>query len=157
MVACSSNMRDDTFCLLELNTVQWPTAPEIPSRRFRLFVAADITNLDAKIVAEFGRAALRNGTVYFCVWGPDCERFHDIVDELIAADDQGERLFAGPRKEDTVMTTWHKDETLEEALDFFLNLASPTEGFQAGSNFWVSICINNPKWAEGIRKHVAFV
>jgi hypothetical protein len=86
--------------------------------------------------------------VHFCAWGRDCERFHDIVDEVIVADDMGEHRLVGPNANDTVMTTWHERETLEEGLDFFTTLAVPTDGFGVGSSFRLVICVGNSDWAE---------
>jgi len=90
--------------------------------------------------------------VYFCAWSRDCERLHDIVDEVVAEDDIGERRFAGPTSTDVVMTTWHKDETLEEALGFFSISAIPTEGFAANSDFRLAICVGNPEWARTVTR-----
>jgi hypothetical protein len=45
------------------------------------------------------------------------------------------------------MTTWHANETLEEALDFFAISAVPTEGFVAESDFRIVICVGNSDWA----------
>jgi hypothetical protein len=42
--------------------------------------------------------------------GPDCERVHDIIDEVIVNRNPGET------DEDVIMTTWHDDEALNEAL-----------------------------------------
>jgi hypothetical protein len=86
--------------------------------------------------------------VYFCAWGRNCERFHDIVDEVILEDDLGEHRFVGPTENDVVMTTWHKDETLEEAIEFFTSWAVPTDGFAANSSFRLVICVGNTGWAE---------
>src|ERR1700731_4146539 len=113
-------------CVVELASLNWPVALRIPTARFRLFVAADTTGSNSEVLAEFAQAALKRGMVYFCAWGPGCERFHDVVDEVIAEDDLGERLFVGPTVNDTVMTTWHGEETLEDALDYFLISAYPT-------------------------------
>ena len=62
--------------------------------------------------------ALRSGMVYFCAWGPGCERFHDIVDEVVVEDQMGERIFVGNNESDTIMTTWHDDEPLHEVSIF---------------------------------------
>jgi len=85
-------------------------------------------------------SALKSGMVYFCAWGPDCERFHGIVDEVVVEDDIGERLFFGKNRSDTIMTTWHDDEPLNEALDFFVNLTCPT----AGSTIQAVLCLWSP-------------
>jgi hypothetical protein len=91
---------------------------------------------------------------YFCAWGPDCSRFHDIVDEVILGDDLDERLFVGPNAEDHIMTTWHERDRLDEALDFFINWAQPVGNFKTDSDYWVAVCLNNPEWAAVIRRQL---
>ena len=117
-------------------------------------MAADVTRTPTELISEFANAALTSGMVYFCAWGQDCERFHDIVDELIVEDEIGARLFAGADAGDTIMTTWHKADTLEEALDFFINLAEPTSGLDRNSDYWVAVCVNNSEWAAEIRRRL---
>ena len=46
-----------------------------------------------------------------CVIGKDCERWHDVIDELMIGDGTVLRDFQ-------MMTTWHPDEGLEEVIDF---------------------------------------
>ena len=140
------------FAVVALTELKWPTILNLPTNRFRLFVAADVSELSADALADFARAALRGGMVYFCAWGRDCEKFHDIVDEVIANDCTGERQFIGPTAKDTVMTTWHDDETLEEALDFFATSAIPTEGLMPNSNYRLAICVRNPTWSAKARQ-----
>ena len=142
------------FLVVELESLKWPSELHLPLRRFRLFVAADVTGLDAAMIAEFAHAALTMGMVYFCAWGPDCSRFHDIVDATIVEDDTAERLFAGPNKEDTIMTTWHDDESLEEALDFFITCSHPTDGFEEESDYWLAVSLGNSAWTTTITRHL---
>jgi hypothetical protein len=144
--------KENHFCVVELAALQWPPSIPISSRRFRVFVAADVTGIVTEVISKFANAALKTGMVYFCAWGPGCERFHDIVDEVITEDDLGERLFAGPKATDTVMTTWHDSEELGEALEFFINFAHPTDGFEDSSEYWVAVCVNNSEWAETVRR-----
>ena len=138
-------MQANDFSVIELAELKWPTTLNLPTKRFRLFVAADVTQVNPNALADFGRSALRSGMVYFCAWGQHCEKFHDIVDEVIA-NDAGKLRLAGPTAKDTVMTTWHDDETLEEALDYFITLARPTEGLVPNSSYRVAICVGNPAW-----------
>jgi hypothetical protein len=83
----------------------------------------------------------------FAHGGRGCERFHDIVDDVILADDLGEPRFVGPRAGHVIMTTWQARDTLEEALDFFAESAVPTDGFTPDSDFRLVICVNNLEWA----------
>jgi hypothetical protein len=99
-------------------------------------------------MSEFATAALNNGMVCFCAWGCDCERFHDIVDEAIVKDELGERRWAGPNADDTIMTSWHARDSLAGALDFFATCAVTTAGFKADSSFRLVVCVGNSDWAE---------
>src|ERR1700722_14799493 len=72
-------MEAKDFSVIELADLKWPTTLNLPTKRFRLFVAADVTGLSADALADFAWAALCSGMVYFCAWGRGCEKFHDIV------------------------------------------------------------------------------
>jgi hypothetical protein len=73
------------------------------------------------------------------------------VDEVILEDDLGARRFAGPDDLAFVMTTWHANDSLDEALDFFTRFAHPTGGFESGSDHWLAISVGNSEWAASIR------
>ena len=139
----------ESLSILELASVQWPETITLPRKRFRLLVAADVKAVDADNLARFARSALEKGMVYFCAWGPDCERFHDVVDEIVIADESGDKRFIGPSKRDVIMTTWHANEPLEEALWFFKYCAVPTEGFLNDSEHWVAFSVGNPEMDGG--------
>ena len=146
--------KENQFCVIELDSLSWPVALRVPSARFRLFVAVDATGTSTEAISEFAEAALNNGMVYLCAWGPDCSRLHDIVDLVVVDDDLGKRLFVRPSEDDTIMTTWHESDTLTEALDFFVNCAFPTDGFETDSHYWVALCVNNLEWAAVIRQQL---
>jgi len=148
--------QEKRFLVFQVPSLNWPILLSIPSRRFRLFVAADITDVTTQEVADFALAALNRGMVYLCSWGPDCERFHDIVDEVLIADDLSDQNFCGPNSSDVVMTTWHSDETLEEALDFLAVSAVPTDGFAPDSDFRLVICVGNSDWAATANKFLKY-
>jgi hypothetical protein len=140
--------QENRFAVILLRELKWPTSLQWSGSRFRLFVAGDFSNVGIVAVSEFASTALSRGMVYFCAWGSDCERFHDIVDEVLVKDEIGKHAFAGPSANDTVMTTWHEHETLEQALDFFVTSAVPTQGFAVDSSFRVVMCLRNSDWAE---------
>lgn len=137
---------EQQFAVIQSSDLKWPSPLEIPSR-FRLFVAANISEISTQTVSDFALAALSCGAIYFCTWGRDCEWFHDIVDEVIVADGLSECTFSGPTAGDVIMTTWHENESLEEALDFFATCAVPTDGFASRSDFRLVICVGNSDWA----------
>ena len=145
---------ENHFSVIELPVLSWPSPLDVPSRRFRLFVAADVTGTPTEVISAFAHAALRAGMVYFCAWGPDCSRFHDIVDLVLVRDELNDRLFVGASEEDTILTTWHEKESLTDALDFFVGWAYPTDGFETDSNYWVALCLNNAEWTATMRRRL---
>jgi hypothetical protein len=76
---------------------------------FVVMTAFDATRLDDATLYAFARRLILAGCRYVCTWGPDSERVHDIFDA--ANIDLDESL-----KEIFVMSTWHDDESLDEAL-----------------------------------------
>jgi hypothetical protein len=146
---------EDHAVVIDLESLTWPSTLHIPRRRFRLFIAADVVYVPTGIISAFARSALSRGMVYFCAWGQGCERFHDIVDEVVVKDELEDRVYVGPTAKDTIMTTWHSEDTLAEALEFFLRFSHPTEGFERDSRYWVALSFNNPEWAAEIRARLA--
>jgi hypothetical protein len=143
---------ENHFNVVDLPSLIWPSDVSIPTKRFRLFVAADTNTSTVDAVSAFAYAALEKGMVYFCGRGPDCERFHDIIDEVILEDDLGARRFVGPDDSAFVMTTWHANDKLDEALDFFAIFAHPPGSFEPGSDYWLAISVGNAEWAASIHR-----
>jgi hypothetical protein len=144
--------QEKRFVVIQVPDLNWPPTLNIPSKRFRLFVAANIADVSTQMVSDFALAALNQGMVYFCSWGPDCERFHDIVDEVLMEHDIDKQKFAGPNSSDIIMTTWHEKDSLEDAIDFFATCAVPTDGFASVSDFRLVICVANQQWAAQANK-----
>jgi len=92
------------------------------------------------------RKLLSNGAVYFCAFGPDCERVHDRIDDQIRdmnlEDNDEERL---------ILTTWHSSEPLEDALWYFLYSSSPSEAYWSQCNSWVLVSIGAHSLSAEIR------
>ena len=120
-----------------------PDSISLPSRHFIAFVAADAVSVDSTVLAEFSRRLLRAGCVYFCAWGADCERVHDVFD--------GECLDVEP----VIMTTWHSEDSLDEALWFFVSNAYPDDGYWDTTRSALAISIARPDWDEQIRRRLA--
>ena len=98
---------------------------------------------------EVAAAALKLITLnldYVCVWGPDCERVHDLIDEVIVKwdlDHEEELKF--------IMTTWHDDEPLNEATWFFLNCAWPQNTSTPSKTDWIAVSVKHPEWAAEVQ------
>lgn len=66
---------------------------------------------DSPLLEGFVAACLRDSVALVCVVGDDCERVHDVIDELIASD-------GAPERRNRPATTWHANESFTEVRDF---------------------------------------
>ncbi|MDA7859047.1 hypothetical protein N9B05_04430 [Mariniblastus sp.] len=110
------------------------TASLTPCNHFVALLICDATTIGTQEITDFARSLIASGCSYFCCWGPDCERVHDIFDEEFVND--------GTNTE-TIMTTWHASETLEEFATFALLNTEPTQSFRATTNSTVAIVIDD--------------
>ena len=90
-------------------------------KNFTCFLAWNAVEMSPASTRSMMEKLLRLGCAYLCCWGHDCERRHDTMDDVIVGD--GTSLW----QDYDTMTTWHAEESLEDALDYFLDLASPTD------------------------------
>lgn len=97
-----------------------PDSLTLPSPKFTCLLAWDESEVSAPQTSAFMDQLLRMGCVYLCCWGQGCERRHDIMDEVITGEGNSELRGLD------IVTTWHADDSLEDALDYFLDLAAPT-------------------------------
>ena len=93
--------------------------PKMTGEAFRAVIVADVpVGQDwRKRVAEW---LVESGCLYVVAWGVECENWHDTVDwASLEAFDHGDIP-----DDKIVMTTWHADEPLSEALWFSGHCAS---------------------------------
>jgi hypothetical protein len=86
------------------------------------------------------------GLCYFCAWGPDCERVHDLFDQVIIPFE----ISAQNPLQKLIMTTWHERESLRKAAWFFQNCAWPSEAKLQDDVEWVAISVKNMLWRNKI-------
>ncbi|MHB8793354.1 MAG: DUF7684 family protein [Thermoleophilia bacterium] len=109
---------------------------DLTSRYFVCFLCWDDSTNDTRdAISNFAEILLRSGGVYFCVWGKGCSRVHDIID--LASYEQGQE------NESVIMTSWHEDESLDDALWFFLNSAFPDDRYFDECRAGVAITIGS--------------
>jgi len=110
--------------------------------------------MDARAVAHeeleaFASILLELGCAYLCAWGPDCERVHDAMDNCVVGDSPP-KSYKG-----CVMTTCHQEETLEEALEFFLCCTEPDLTFAPdGCKSAIAIAIGSTDWEKAIQQYL---
>jgi hypothetical protein len=95
-------------------------ALRLPSAHTILLIVADSAAVHTDTVSDAADHLFASGLTCVCVWGLDCERVHDIFDEVYVGDGSSEPDY-------TFMSTWHADQPLDEALWYFLYCAIPEE------------------------------
>lgn len=131
---------------LSIDTLAIPVDIAIPTKHFRLLLAPNLRGIPNDQLRAFARELLKRGLVYFCAWGEDCERMHDCVDEeATLADLAGEPGLH-------IMTTWHKEDSLEDATEFFRDSARPSDDYELDSRFWIALALRNEAWAKIMRE-----
>ena len=139
---CSVSDRDLYFLPIRASN-SFPESISIPSQNFAVFLALDATGLDHTLISSIALPLLRAGAVYFCCYGPDCERVHDIIDE---------EIFNLELEKDSsvIMTSWHDDETLLDALWFFVFNSFPDNKYFDTCKAGVAISCGNSAWDDQI-------
>ena len=130
--------------LFELARWEWEEPRLAP---FTLLVAARALDDELTMIEmrRFAADAIEAGCGYVCTWGEGCEVVHDLFDEASIAADR------------FVMSTWHDDEPLADALSFSLTNAFPDENQFPTANTTTSavvLAIEEP-WVEDVRRLVA--
>jgi hypothetical protein len=118
----------------------------LPTGNFACLLAWDARGASADVVSAVVEPLLRAGASYFVCWGPDCERVHDIIDEIVSSPDND----FGVPQDSCIMTTWHTSEPLSDALWFFLVNSWPDEHYQDSTHAALAISIGSSAWAAEI-------
>jgi len=121
---------------------------EAPSQNFVLVVVADTRDEEERALVETAQTLVRAGASYVCCWGPDCKRFHDCFDEA-------DLMVNGEGPSDhRLVTTWHKDEPLEEVLWFAINTAWPNYAYESTTDTVIALSIGAADWASRITRYL---
>jgi len=129
----------EIFCVAASTFGQLPPSFALPSKRFVALLVADTTQDDVATLSRFAESLVTSGCVYFCTWGPGCEHAHDIMDEC--------SLDIDP----VIITTWHADESLDEALCFFLRNTWPDEKYSEDGSA-LAITVGSAEWAAQVER-----
>lgn len=99
--------------------------------RFAALLVWNADELPPATISAVLEFLYRIGCLYLSTWGRDCERVHDIMDEIVAwlEIDEGPNPFLrGP--DDQVMTTWHT-KSFGDALFYLVCCAHPHGSYES--------------------------
>jgi hypothetical protein len=71
--------------------------------------------------APFAKKAVARGVAVVCAWGPGCTMIEEMFDDAIVDANPNET------EKNVVLTTSHEGESLEEAMEFFLDVILPAK------------------------------
>jgi hypothetical protein len=133
------------FLINATDAAELPSRIVLPSSRFVCLVVWDAVDVEDETITHLAQQLLLSGAVYVCAWGPDCMRVHDLVDAV--AVDSSE---AGDN-EAVVMTTWHEDESISEAVWFSRRCALPDRTLFDDCGSTLVLVIGSAAWADEAR------
>ena len=126
---------------------QWPATLTGVAPRFGLLLACDAVRAAPGAVADVAEKAIASGVGYVVAWGPGCEEVHDAFDEAYAL-----RKLEQPDLS-PIVTTWHADDGLDEALWYFADVAQIPERDEPTD--WLAVAVGCPAWDDHIRQRLA--
>jgi hypothetical protein len=135
----------------ELFLLGVPSVSDIPeelnleSKYFGVLLAFDARGVDDALILDLARSLAASGMRFFCSWGSDCERVHDLFDSAVFEYDVDQT------DESVIMTTWLDDPSLDEALWESLYVSFPASDYWEECRAQVAITIGNQAWAEQVK------
>src|ERR1051326_2603082 len=142
---------DEDFPARKVSFVAAESLADVPElirpsdSHFALLIVLDGGKFENELIYAIAEKLLAKGMVYACVWRPDSERVHDIIDQA--------KWTRNPDETDdnVVMTTWHANETLGQAVSYFLWCTVPQHDYEQSCHDWVAAVIGNPVWEKKVR------
>jgi hypothetical protein len=135
----------DLFLLSIPGPKEMPHELSVATARFVCLIAWDARGVGVEEISAVARQLLNAGAVYVCAWGPGCERVHDVFDQ----ERDGSATTANT--DPVVMTTWHDDESLADAVGFVLTAAIPDAPYADHCGSTLALAIGSAEWATEIR------
>jgi hypothetical protein len=127
-----------------------PLNLRLPTPHFVLFLACNASKITTDSIYDFAQKIVEMGAVYVCSWGKDCELTHEIFDEFLELR-EAEEVKQLPH----IMTTWHTNDSLDEALWFALNVAYPDSEFAESCGSTLIVSVANERWNAHLQKRLS--
>jgi hypothetical protein len=121
------------------------------------FVVLLVENLAGKPdpgkTEKFIVTLLDSGMVFFSAWGTNCEFIHDLIDNVLS---DPEYRYADDFStiESIILTAWHKNDSLEETVDFMINGAVSAEDYMETTKNLLIVVVNDRDSIKKIKNHL---
>ena len=114
--------------------------PERVGRHFTMLLAMDSLAETRANLRDVPDDLLKEGLVYLSTWGPDCRHVHDIFSHAV------ELLNVHQQQEHNFRSMYHDNESLDDALWFFLNAAIPDDSYVQSCRSAFAVTVGNTAW-----------
>ena len=114
-----------------------------PSPYFVTLFVADFSAISFDELVALTNHLIQRGSRYFCAWGKQCEAAH-LAFDLACCEFEDDN-------ECVIPTTDHHNDSIEEAIWYFLNCAYPSEPFDQDCDSAIAICVGSAQHSRTIR------
>jgi len=113
------------------------------SRYFTLMIINN--NHVNELYFEKCKHLILHGLAYMRAWGSECSLLDSLFDEASVMLEVDEGIKICRSDEDVIMTTWHENESLDSAIDYFLRKTEPTKMFNSECNSSIILQVGGDK------------
>jgi hypothetical protein len=120
-----------------------PREIALPSPHFVCLLCCDARGVSDRAIIDTASALLDQGLVYLCTWGPGCNRVRNLFESAA--------LVWDPK---VALLTVHFYEGLDDALDYFLNVASPSMEYLGTCGTGLVVTVGANDWDRRVDQHL---
>ncbi len=120
-----------------------PRKLALPSPHFVCLLCCDARDVSDRAVMDAAAVLLEQGLVYLCIWGPDCNRVRYLFDTAALI-----------RHSRVSVRSVHLYDDLDIALNYALNVASPTIEYAETCQSSLVLTIGRIDWDQHIHQYL---
>jgi hypothetical protein len=139
----------DLFLLSLPSVADVPGELSLSSKYFGVLLACDAQSHEDAVFVSLARSLFAQGMKYFCSWGNDCERVHDLVDSVRF------EIYPDETVDSVIITIWLADKNLDEALWQFLFVAFPANDYEKDCHADLAIIVGNSEWSRQAKNRLS--
>jgi len=115
----------------------------LPSPHFVCLLCSDARGVSDRTIIDAASVLLEQGLVYLCTWGPGCNRVRNLFESAALVWDSKVALL-----------TVHFYEDLDDAMDYVLNVASPSMEYLDTCRTGLIVTVGADDWDRRIEQHL---
>jgi len=110
---------------------------------FKLFIASEVSQQHGDLSYKVAKHFVFAGCCCMCAWGESCSDWDDDFDHAVVVPrvDESHDFEYPDDLDHNIMTTWHDNQSLDDARRFFASSAEPADGFRDGCSLCFALAI----------------